>query len=84
MTWEEMIKMEPELLDLYNMARAYKRTHNFCANQVWYGPGGLKHKMIHLVGWGAYGVLRTCEAYDIAYHKIYDALPRCNHGDPYC
>lgn len=81
MKWEQMLQIEPRLLDLYHEARAYKRTPNFCANQIWYGPGGLKSQMMQLVGWDVDGLLGTCEAYDVAYRKIYDALPDCNHGE---
>lgn len=83
MTWEQMIELEPELLELYNLAKSIKRTPNFCANQIWYGPNGLKSRMMQLVGWDADGVLGTCEAYDTAYRKIYDALPRCDHAEIY-
>ena len=41
---------------------------------------GLREELCRLVGWGAkdaHPSLRTCAAYDIAYHAVYDALPLC-------
>lgn len=84
MRWEQMILIEPRLLELYNEARRVKRTSSHCANQGWYGPGGLKSRMVELVGWDVDGVLGTCEAYDTAYRKIYDALPIYDHEGVYC
>jgi len=83
MTWEQMVIIEPRLLELYKIAKSYKPTKNFCANQIWYRRGGLKSKMMKLAGYGAPGILGTPEAYDIAYQKIYNALPDCRH-DGWC
>jgi len=83
MTWEQMVTIEPRLLTLYKKAKSYKPTEGFCAHQVWYGHYGLKSQMFKLVGFCATGILGTPEAYDIAYDKIYNALPDCQH-DGWC
>ncbi len=79
MTWDQLIAMEPRLLRLYEHAKNCKPTKGFCADQVWYGRGGLKAQMAELVGFGSDGALGTPEAYDIAYRKIYNVLPDCRH-----
>lgn len=84
MTWEEIISTEPKLLALFEKAWSYKSWEGFCANSIWYGPNGLRQKLSHLVGFGAAKhQLRTSQAYDLAYSKIYNALPDCRH-DGYC
>jgi hypothetical protein len=85
LTFAELAGMEPGLLDLLAEARSHHEDPDpdFCANAYWYGyPGyrpGLKGRLIRLVGMFAEGggVLRSSEAYDIAYHTIYNALPDC-------
>lgn len=88
MTWDEMIRIEPQLAELLNDARAVRSTgDDFCANDVWYGYGpvveaglaGLKARLCSLVGFGrdGDGYLGTPEAYDLAYQTIYNALPNC-------
>ena len=84
-SWETLIDREPRLLDLYEEARAIrddKHAPHFCANNVWYGRRGwpgLKERVTALVGWTRTDdpILGTPQAYDIAYHKIYGALPDC-------
>lgn len=84
MTWEEMAAIEPKLLTLLEKAQSYKSREGFCANKIWYGPNGLRQKLTRLVGFGASKrQLRTAQAYDLAYSKIYNALPDCQH-DGYC
>jgi hypothetical protein len=80
----ELVKVEPGLGRLFEEAGSYRETKSnvFCANAVWYGyPGhrGIKPRLLELVGWRRRGDdrLGTCEAYDIAYHTIYQALPDC-------
>jgi hypothetical protein len=83
MTWAQMVRIEPKLKTLLMKARSCKSTKNFCANRIWYGNTttcGLKGELVHLVGWSARDArLRTSEAYDLAYSKIYNALPDCRH-----
>lgn len=85
-TWEMLIEAEPKLLDLYNDARKVKDDGTgkyFCGNEFWYEVGGLKDRLLPLVGWerfyqdGDASILSTREAYDLAYRKIYNALPNC-------
>ncbi|WP_162490072.1 hypothetical protein [Neomoorella thermoacetica] len=85
--FKELCKIEPELWELYQEAKSYKPTPDFCANWVWYCRGGLKERLLPLVGWLASNpALRTSEAYDLAYHTIYNALPDCQHEEEniYC
>ena len=86
--WSKLCKMQPELRTLYRRAKAVKddgKAAWFCANRVWYGRGGeegLKAILVQLVGHRAakqdkYPLLATSQAYDLAYEKIYEALPDC-------
>src|SRR5437764_1430140 len=93
-TFRKLAALEPGLDSLLAEARSYHRTAgqtpNFCANAVWYGyPGhepGLKRRLMQFVGHvrGGDGVLATSEAYDVAYHTIYQALPDCRHEYGFC
>lgn len=86
-TWNELCELEPRLLHLYDEARVIRDEGgpSFCANAVWYGRHGyegLKPKLCELVGFhregdGSDPRLATARAYDLAYHKVYDALPDC-------
>jgi hypothetical protein len=84
--WSQIIKIEPRLNDLYKEAKALKDNGSavsFCANSEWYGwhnHHGFKQRLCSLVGWeAAHESLRTQDAYDIAYDKIYEALPNCRN-----
>lgn len=84
MTWEKMIEIETRLQQLYEKAAGYTREKGFCANRVWY-QDGLKNELLNLVGYGAKHIqLSSDECYDIAYQKIYNALPNCNHEHTFC
>lgn len=84
-TWRLLVKLEPGLNELYKEAKSIKPEPGkvFCANVVWYAesPGGrdMKQRLCRLVGWDRRGdgILGTSEAYDVAYDKIYSALPDC-------
>jgi len=76
--FRELCRLEPGLKLLYDKARAVKDRGGryFCANEIWIRE--FKPLLINLVGWHARNhSLRTTEAYDVAYHTIYDALPDC-------
>src|SRR5262245_44621745 len=86
LTWEQLVRLEPQLLDLLRRARATPaRGKHFCANARWYGYGqwrfaGLKPHLLRLVGWqrpDKHPVLSSPEAYDLAYETVYEALPNC-------
>jgi hypothetical protein len=87
LTWEQLTELEPRLLTLYERARAIKdnrRKPSFCANRTWGEWGGLREQLSDLVGWavkrwGGDPRLATSRAYDIAYRKVYDALPDCRN-----
>lgn len=84
-TWMELRRLEPRLFALLKEAKATDGSgERFCANAVWYGYPpypGIKERVTRLVGWFRDGpehpVLSTAEAYDVAYERIYDALPEC-------
>ncbi len=84
-TWQDLVEREPRLADLRIAAERIRPAADapFCANEHWYGYGGhlgLKPRLIRLVGWGAQShdpVLRSCDAYDLAYETLYDLLPDC-------
>jgi hypothetical protein len=81
MTWAEIKRIEPHLDALFKEARAVKddrRKPAFCGNRVWYDL--FKPRLLDLVGWDAPDArIRTMRAYDVAYDKIYDALPGCRN-----
>lgn len=87
-TWGHLVRAAPRLKALLEEARQV-RSHDsptFCANNVWFGyfeHRGFKPRLHHLVGWavadrrGASHLLASSEAYEVAYQKIYQALPDC-------
>lgn len=82
LTWEEIVAIEPALLQMYNEAvRRGQRgvqNENDCANVVWYRNGGMKDRFVTLVGWKAQKpALIDSLTYELAYQKIYGALPDC-------
>lgn len=79
-TWEEMIALEPGLSQLLVTISKAKLDEDECKDDLWYGPGGFKEKLLALVGRHAYSApdaLTNTEAYDIAYEKLYGSLPKC-------
>jgi len=83
MTWEQIAKLEPRLLNLYEKALSYHKKYGRKVddNRVWYGRTGLKADMGRLVGWDSFSQNETlCSntAYDICYRKLYSVL--CGPG----
>jgi hypothetical protein len=91
-TWSELVKLEPRLGELLARAKAIVDDggESFCANHRWVGcgngpacekcRGGLKDELVMLVGWEASNPeLESSEAYDVAYDKVYKALPDCRN-----
>lgn len=87
----DLVKLEPELMDLYEEAISHQGTTNkkFCANAVWYGYGEFKHcgikgRLTELIGWyrigGSHPILSTQMSWHVAYKTIYGALPDCRKG----
>lgn len=84
LTWKEVVTAEPRLANLYADVCAVRDVggNSFCANAAWYGYRGygFKERMFNLVGfYAANPDLRTMEAYDLAYDKLYRALPNCRN-----
>lgn len=92
MTWDELVLQEPKLQILYDKLKLIKDTgeqKSFCANSIWFGyPNsdyfrvGFKKRMSFLVGWGAptkNDLLKSSEAYDVAYETLYKLLPGCRN-----
>ncbi len=86
LTWEQLTLAEPRLRTLLALAKSVKddqKKPRFCANVVWYRPAGLKDQLCNLVGWGAPAsapdFMRSAEAYDLAYEKVYAVLPPCRN-----
>lgn len=79
LTLEQIVAIEPKVRYLIDEAKAVDGSgERFCANELWYGPGHLKEAVCRLVGWDAKDSrLTSCEAYDVAYQAVYDALPPC-------
>lgn len=88
LTWDDLTLREPALATL---RREIERVRDFggeyfCANEFWYGwsghePGFLR-RLNGLVGRSAQRsdpVLRSAEAYDVAYRTLRSLLPRCRN-----
>lgn len=77
--WREIIKTEPRLARILARAKDVKddgSAKSFCANRIWYEE--FKPELIWLVGFeSSHAALRTTKHYDVAYEKIYEALPAC-------
>ena len=86
LTWAALVKREPRLADLRAVVGAVvrDRQRHYNANGVWFGPHnvegvpGLKYQMVRLVGRHALTddpVIRSSDAYDVAYEALYGLLP---------
>lgn len=83
MTWNEMTAIEPALQELYLEAKSKRPAKGFCANRTWYL--GMKGRLCQLVGFTARDPrLASSDCYDIAYRKVYEALPNCRHKGGWC
>ena len=85
-TWAKIIEIEPRLKRAYKIAKNENKDElpeNYCANEIFYRR--LKPEIVELVGWSARDRrLRSSQAYDIAYEKILNALPDCQHESIFC
>lgn len=85
LTWEVLAQLEPGLLALEREIKAVKdnKRHKwFCANWVWYREPNFRKTMIGLVGWAARKdapILKSREAYHLAYEHLYYLLPECRN-----
>jgi hypothetical protein len=80
LTWTALVERQPLLAELAHRCASADSGMNehFCANELWYNQ--FKPKLLELVGWEADTddlVLRSHEAYELAYEHCYDLLPRC-------
>lgn len=81
--WRELAELEPQLQKLYEEAKSYedKSPDSYSyVNGIFYDK--IRPKVVKLVGWSQKDKavnpqLTTSRAYDIAYEKIYNALPNC-------
>ncbi len=86
-TWEDLSAREPRLTQLRRAVEQVSARGNprFCANAVWYGYAGgpnFRGQVIRLVGWladSADPVIRSSDAYDVAYQTLYARLPDCRN-----
>src|SRR6266446_9501706 len=84
-TWEQLAAIQPRLLDFLREAQTIQDDHtqpSFCGNLAWSRSrirGDLKHLVGLRLSEGADPRLRTQRSYDVAYHKLYDALPPCRN-----
>jgi hypothetical protein len=83
-TWEGLVAVEPRLDILLAKAHGVKddkRERSFCANAIWFGYNNrpsMRAMLSDLVGWSSQNdALQSSPAYDLAYDKVYGALPDC-------
>lgn len=79
-SWDELTALEPKLKTMLTiiLALAPNPSESWCANKVWYDV--FKPRMKNLVGWTCFRknpALRSSQAYDVAYEKLYGLLPAC-------
>jgi hypothetical protein len=86
LTYAELEARDERLVTLRRRVEAVRRPAigRFCAHAHWYGrrDSGFKGELCGIVGWDSANpdaALRTTEAYDVAYHHLYDLLPDCRH-----
>jgi hypothetical protein len=83
--FDDLKRIEPGLGRLArNIAQIGRKPRkDFCANGLWLFY--FKPEVCKLVGYGAKDKrLQTCEAYDAAYHYLYNLLPDCRHEGRMC
>lgn len=83
-TWEQVADLVPDLKLMLKLAKSIRRPKgSWCSNRMWYAI--FKPRLQELVGDGCprkNPMLRSSEAYDVAYNTIYNALPPCR--DCFC
>lgn len=78
-TWERLIYLEPELEWLKKQALNQDSTKDdYDKDHIWYRI--FKRRLLQLVGFMRDSLtvipeLETSQAYEVAYHKIYNSLP---------
>ncbi len=82
LTWKALVEREPELARLRREVESVRDENgpSFCANKVWYIR--FKPRVRALTGRQARRndpVLRSNEAYDLAYNTLYRLLPDCRN-----
>ena len=77
LTFEQLCEVEPRLLGLAAEIRSVSAdSRHFCANRTWYR--NFERRFNCLVGRYAWNPeLRTEEAYNIAFRRLYRLLPDC-------
>jgi hypothetical protein len=82
LTWDRLVELEPKLGVILSQIPGSddRKAARFCANRLWHLK--LKPQVVALVGWlrpQRHPILSTQQAYDLAYHKLDSALPRCRN-----
>lgn len=81
LSWEVIIAIDPFFDDLLCEIQGIRADENFCANGIWFET--YKPAIVRRIGWYAPNyapeILKTERAYEIAYRKLYNALPDCQN-----
>lgn len=81
LSWEVIIAIDPFFYDLLREIQGVRAGENFCANRIWFEI--YKPAIVRRIGWHAPNyapeILKTVRAYEIAYEKLYSALPDCQN-----
>lgn len=78
LTFDDLVKLEPGLGQLFKKAKSYKPVLGKCCINDWYRD--FKPRLVQLVGWFGKkdnSILRSKEAYDLSYKTIHAAMERC-------
>jgi hypothetical protein len=80
LTWDTLVELEPKLQELYDRTLCLKPPPPVGQGDAWLEPQSLRAHLINLVGLlapaEAHPLLRTMDAYTLAYRKILDAFIR--------
>lgn len=88
--WEDLVRIEPRLGEMLKEIQSIKddgTAPSFCANAQWYrspgeGEDSFKDRLVAMAGWHAQSSdpeIRSDLAYNVAYEKLYEALPNCRN-----
>ncbi len=77
-TFTDLCKREPRLAQLQAEIQRAEVSNTL---RAWYGPNGYKQVLCELIGWdrnysSTDTALYSQDAYEVAYHKLYDTLAK--------